>query len=168
MRISGFTQLTRLLPMMTAHKQQGTTMNKCLPLCAALVATGALAGCGDGTSVSSAQGVAASTPLAQSVDTSSSFASAQASNASPGSLTSRLAADPPPSSDPRSPIAGTAPIDPPSTPTAMSPGVVASVDPTPLVSRPASNTVYTAQNAPDTDVQVQPVVHYAPDSSDGP
>jgi hypothetical protein len=140
-------------------------MKMSIPLCAAIIVSGALAGCGDGASnsatVSSTQG-----------DTAAQLPAQPAANTA-GVNTPRISLDVtpapssvPPVSDPRSALATNAPIDPPSPPTAMSPGVVASVDPTPLVSRPANYTVFAAQSADDPEVQVQPVVRYAPESSD--
>lgn len=132
-----------------------------VPLSAAIIASGMLAGCGDGASVSSSHTDAAAVALAQPV-----------TNVSSNSAVISRASTPAPSlsvqqvSDPRSGIAMNAPIDAPSTPTAMSPGVSASVDPTPLVARPANYTVFAAQSADEPEVQVQPVVRYAPDSSD--
>jgi hypothetical protein len=138
-----------------------------IPLCAVIIASGALAGCGDGASDS------ATVSGSNSQSDTAAQSQAQPSANAAGLNTSRVALDVtpahpsvPPVSDPRSALATNAPIDPPSPPTAMSPGVIASVDPTPLVSRPANYTVFAAQSADDPEVQVQPVVHYAPESSD--
>ena len=140
-------------------------MKMSIPLCAAIIVSGALAGCGDGASGSATVSTSQNDTVAQSP--------AQSVANTAGQNTSRIALDVnpsqasvPPVSDPRSALATNAPIDPPSPPTAMSPGVIASVDPTPLVSRPANYTVFAAQSADDPEVQVQPVVHYAPESSD--
>ena len=134
-------------------------MKMSIPLCAAIIVSGALAGCGDGASVSTSQSDAAVGAPAQA-----------ALKDHPGTpslalVSGQIGAMPAPQvSDPRSAVAVNAPIDPSSPPTAMSPGVSASVDPTPLVSHPANYTVVTAQSADNPEVQVQPVVHYAPDT----
>ena len=139
-------------------------MRMSLPLCAAIIASGALAGCGDGSSsVLTSRGDVPSASPSQPAPGANASLIARAS--------ASLVVQPLPAlqaSDPRSALASNAPIDPPSSPTAMSPGVTASVDPTPLVARHANFTVFAAQSADNPDVQVQPVVHYAPDSSDTP
>ncbi|RKP46227.1 hypothetical protein D7S86_25245 [Pararobbsia silviterrae] len=133
------------------------------PLCAAILVSGALAGCGDGASVATSQ-----------IAPSAAAPSQPAPNASTNSMARASINDPAPAlsashdTDPRSALATNAPIDPPSSPTTMSPGVVASVDPSPLVAHRANFTVFAAQSADNPEVQVQPVVHYAPDTSDTP
>lgn len=150
-------------------------MKMSITLCAAIIVSGALAGCGDGASDSTSNAGNGATSSTASQNGDGSFAPSQTAINDVRANAPRLAlnavsASPSTQhdSDPRSSLATNAPIDPPSPPTAMSPGVIASVDPSPLVSRPANYTVFAAQSADDPDVQVQPVVHYAPEASDSP
>jgi hypothetical protein len=150
-------------------------MKTSITLCAAIIVSGALAGCGDGASDSTTTSSAGSASLTASQNGDASLAPSQAAINDVRANAPRLAlnavsASPSAQhdSDPRSSLATNAQIDPPSPPTAMSPGVIASVDPMPLVSRPANYSVFAARSADDPEVQVQPVVHYAPEASDSP
>jgi hypothetical protein len=132
-----------------------------IPLYAALVCASALAACGDGSG----------TPVSTSASsTDNALADTRtATNDSPVAAQTRATASP--ASTP--PVPGTlsaataAPGDPPSAPVAMSPGVMASIDP-PGTTRPSRIPLSSATGSDaDTEVQVQPVVHYPPDSADG-
>jgi hypothetical protein len=132
-----------------------------IPLYAALVCASALSACGDGSG----------TPVPTSANsTDNALADTRpATNDSPVAAQTRETANP--ASTPPSPgtlsAAATAPGDPPSAPIAMSPGVMASIDP-PGITRPSRIPLSSATGPDaDTEVQVQPVVHYPPDSSDG-
>ncbi len=138
-----------------------------ISLYAALVCASTLAGCGDGsdapasTSTQSTESTLADTHPATN-DSLSVVSSGDTGNASNASNTSNAT----PSPDTLAASAA-APGDPPSAPVAMSPGVIASIDP-PSITRP-SRIPLTSVMSTDTDdeAQVQPVVHYPPDSADG-
>ncbi|HTJ95172.1 MAG TPA: hypothetical protein VL424_18915, partial [Pararobbsia sp.] len=100
-------------------------MSMPIPLCAALLVCGALAGCGDGASDSAS--VATSQNDAATLSPSQPVTNSTGAYAPSVSLDVRPAqSSVSPVSDPRSELATNAPIDPPSLPTAMSPGVIAS------------------------------------------
>jgi hypothetical protein len=139
-------------------------------LYAALVCASTLAGCGDGsdapasTSAQSTESTLADTRPAtnDSLSVASSGDTRDASTASNALNASNAV----PSLDTLAASAA-APGDSPSAPVAMSPGVIASIDP-PSITRP-SRIPLTSVTSTDTDdeAQVQPVVHYPPDSADG-
>jgi hypothetical protein len=132
-----------------------------IPLYAALVCASALAACGDGsgTPVPASANSTDSTLADTRPATNDSLALAQPGDATP-------TANPSPSRGNLPALAAT-PGDPPSAPVAMSPGVIASIDP-PGITRPSRIPLSSATGTDtDSEVQVQPIVHYPPDSSDG-
>jgi hypothetical protein len=132
-----------------------------IPLYAALVCASALAACGDGSG----------TPASASAhSTDDALANTRPATNDPLSVASsgntRDAPNTPPSPDTLS-ASTAAPGDPPSAPVAMSPGVIASIDP-PGITRPSRMPLSSVtESDSDIEMQVQPVVHYPPDASDG-